>query len=299
MTTLITTSSILQVVTGSAVTAIDVHASYVDLTSAPSYTPGSSEVEITTAATTSVVSSPGAGVSRRIKKLTVRNSSTQPCQVTVQHYDGTITADLFGVTLLGGETLQRTGQGGWLHLDATGAPYVYVRPQPGFLGIAGSKAETIPRQLVSESSASVANGTLLLVGIRLEAGMLVSSISFFSSSTAAGTPTNQIFCLYNKQGQLLAQSANDTTTAWAANSIKKLNLTSPFLIPTGDMYYIGLVVTATTMPNMKSGVGGLTSGISTRPFLTKVSSTTGLTTTLPDPALTASGLSAPIWGCVS
>lgn len=118
-------SSIIRVVT-SAASQIEVHASYADLTVAtgavdisPQNTPA-----ITTATTTTVVSSPGAGVKRNVKHLNITNDhASVPCVITVEHSDGTTVSELVAVTLLSGENMVFGEDGRWTHYDANGAVY--------------------------------------------------------------------------------------------------------------------------------------------------------------------------------
>lgn len=299
MTILTSTSDVIRVVTGSAVANIEVQASWTDLSSG-TYTPGSTETEISTATTTTVVAAPGASTYRRVKGLTIRNNHASSSNVvTVQKYNGTIAADLVGVTLLAGETLSRDDDGGWRHITAAGGVYKYAKPRPGNMGITGTLAETNPREVcIENNSSAISTGQLRLEGIYLYAGTVINSISFFSATTAAGTPTNQIFAIYNKVYQLQAQTANNTTTAWAANTIKTLALTAAWTVPVTDFYYLGIMVTATTVPTLKSASRG--SALSA--FFPHLggNSTSGLTTTLPNPcAALTSGSSVAPWGCVT
>ena len=298
MTILASTSDVIRIVTGSAVSTIEVQANYTDL-SGSTYTPGSTETEITTATTTTVVAAPGSSVFRKIKNLTIRNNSTSSCQVTVQHFNGTIAADMMGVTLLAGETLIKADNGKFRHLTSAGAEYAWGLPAKGTLGISGAKAETMPRMLCTEANGgALGSGGLQLYGIYLAAGTVVSSISFFSATTAAGTPTNQFFALYGPTYALLAQSANDTTTAWAANSIKTLNMTTPYTVPVSGRYFIGIMITATTVPTLKCYAGGSTLALVVQSL--RGSSNTGLTTSLPDPCNAPTSVGSNVaWACVS
>ena len=89
MLLLTSTSDIVRVVTGAAVSTITVHVSYVDNASG-TITPGRANANISTAATTTIVASPAAGVQRNVKQVSItNNNATTACQVTVQHFDGT------------------------------------------------------------------------------------------------------------------------------------------------------------------------------------------------------------------
>lgn len=121
MLLLTSTSDLIQVITGSAVT-IDVQASWIDFT-ASAQTPGRTNTAITTAATTTVVASPAASTQRNVKRLMVRNKSASSCAITIRHTDGTTAVELFKVTLLTKETLSFDEEG--FHVfDVNGAVYV-------------------------------------------------------------------------------------------------------------------------------------------------------------------------------
>lgn len=300
MLLLTSTSDIVRIVTGSAA-SVNVHASWVDNNSG-TITPGRTNTPtISSAATTTVVAAPGASTQRNVRALFITNNhASASTTVTVQHFDGTTSEDLMGVTLLPGENLVLNEEGTWSHHDSQGGEYTYAGPATPNLGATGVLAETIPRELCPEVNTTVAaSGTLFLQAIYLKAGTLVSNISMCSATTAAGTPTNYFFALYSSSRALLAQSANQTTTAWAANTYKTLAMTTPYRVPTSGIYYIGFMMTATTVATLKGGTaktGGQLAA--TAPALNGASST-GLTTTLPDPAAAITGGTASIYAAVS
>jgi len=123
MLLLTSTSDILRVTTGTATSTIEVHASYVD-NNAGTITPGRTNTRITTAATTTIVASPGASTQRNVKGLYVTNNSTgTTCMVGVEHYDGTNSVELMQFNLLPGENMTFNEDGGWRHRDANGSEY--------------------------------------------------------------------------------------------------------------------------------------------------------------------------------
>jgi hypothetical protein len=121
MILLVSTSDIIRVVTSSTAN-IDVHASWVDWVAAATYpTPGRTNTTISTATTTTIVGSPGASTYRTLKTLTLSNRhATAVNTITVQHYDGTTSAQLFSVTLAAGQDLIYDEGSGWHVYDATG-----------------------------------------------------------------------------------------------------------------------------------------------------------------------------------
>lgn len=303
MLLLTSTSDIVRIVTGSAA-SINVHASWVDNASG-TITPGRlNTAAITTATTTTIVPSPSSGVQRNVKALFITNNhATAPTQVTVQHYDGTNSEDIISVTLLAGENLILTAEGEWKHHDAQGGEYTYgtlITDMYGAgYGITGTLSETINRNLAGANLSALTSGTLFLQAIYLRAGMLVSNISFCSGGTAAGTPTNRFHALYDGSRNLLAQSANQTTTAWAANTVQTLAMGTPYRVQTSGIYYLGLLVTATTVPTVVGTTAAANAAIrGLAPILCGTSST-GLTTSLPNPAAAITATVNSIWGAVT
>jgi len=89
--------------------------------------------------------------------------------------------------------------------------------------------ETTMRQIVADDLTALATGTLVMCGIDLPGGMLINNITFVSGATAAGTPLNQWFALYDGSTlKKLAVTADDTTTAWAANAAKTLAISGGY-----------------------------------------------------------------------
>lgn len=301
MLLLTSTADVIRVVTGVAGSSITCHVSYVD-NNAGAITPDRKNTPaITTATTTTIANAPGAGVQRNVKGIFLTNNhASVSCPVTVQQFDGTVSADLMGVTLLPGENLIMLENGDWQHHDSQGGEYTYAGPPFTNLGATGVIAETIPRELCPEVNTTAgATGTLFLQAIYLKAGQVVSSITIWSATTAAGTPTNGFFALYDANRNLVAQSANSTTEAWAANSAKTKAMTTPYKVPTSGLYYVGLLQVATTIATIKGGnarTGGQLAAAA--PTLAGTSST-GLTTTLPNPAAAITAGTASIYAAVS
>lgn len=137
MLLLTSTSDVIRVVTSVAANSIDCHVSWVDL-NGTTVTPGRQNTVITTATTTTVVPSPGAGTSRNIKGIYITNDSTgTSCTVAVEHFDGTNQVELMQFILLPGENMNFNEEGGWRHRDAQGAEYPPM-------GIAAYSSMTIP-----------------------------------------------------------------------------------------------------------------------------------------------------------
>lgn len=117
------TSDVVRVVTDAAANSIDVHASWMD-TDGSTITPDRQNTSITTATTTTVVPSPGSGVTRNLKGLYITNTSEgTSCTVAVEHYDGSVAVELISFVLLPGENLGYREDGSWVHRDQNGAEY--------------------------------------------------------------------------------------------------------------------------------------------------------------------------------
>lgn len=297
---LLTSTSDLLRLTTSAAGSVDVQANYMD-NNAGVITPGRVNLaSIVTAATTTIVGSPGSGVQRNIKTVYIHNvSPTVTNVVSVTHTDGTNAKVVFNCTLLPDEHLTLNDDGEWLHTDVQGAPYSYTVPAAGNLGYTGVIAETIPRELCPEvNTTGPATGVLYLQAIFLTAGQVINSIDLWSATTAAGTPTNQLAGLYDLNRNLLATSSNLTTTAWAANSRQVFPLTAAFRVPSTGLYYIGFFTTATTVPTLKGGTGRTGGQLNALAPSTGGTSTTGLTTALPVTAAAPGTVTTSIYAAV-
>lgn len=118
MLLLTSASDIIRVVTNSAANA-DVHASWVDNVSG-TITPGRTNTAISSAATTTVVAAPGSG-QRNVQTLSIRNRHASLADtITVQHFDGTTSIDLYTTTLSPTEALEFLDGVGFLCFDAQG-----------------------------------------------------------------------------------------------------------------------------------------------------------------------------------
>ncbi|MFI8104709.1 hypothetical protein [Streptomyces sp. NPDC086023] len=90
------------------------------------------------------------------------------------------------------------------------------------------------------------------VPIFLRAGDVVTNISFRSGATAADTPTNWWFALYDTASTpaLVGQTADQTTGAWAANTTKTVALASPYTVVKTGIHWVGIMVKATAVPTL-------------------------------------------------
>lgn len=166
--------------------------------------------------------------------------------------------------------------------------------------LAGALYETFDRDLCSEVNSSVlSSGRLSLQAIWLPAGITISSISLWSATTAGASLTNQLFGLFGNNRNLLRSSVNDTSTAWSANSKKTLALTSAFTTTYSGLYYIGVMVTATTVPTLKGNTAKTDGSLNNAAPSMGGTSNTGLTTALPGTANSPGTVTTSFWACVN
>lgn len=111
----------------------------------------------------------------------------------------------------------------------------------------------------ASDSGSVALTTQVMtaVPVFLAAGETVTNISFMTGATAAGTPTNWWFALYSNAATpaLLAQTADQTSSAWAAFTVKTLALATAQTVSKADVYWAAVMVKATTVPTLLGQIG--------------------------------------------
>ena len=292
---------VVNLITGSA-TDIDVVASYIDInTTTNAVTPRAPTMtHILTAATTVIVAAPSAGTVRNVKAISINNEGATANLVEAEINNG-YGVRLIRATLAAGESLIMGEDGQWSYYAANGAIQVPTGiAQLDNYGISGCLAETIPRNsTIATNIGAITSGTLNLQAIYLRAGTICSSISFLSGATQATTPTNQIFSLYDGNRNLLAVTNNDTTTAWAASTLKTLNIATPYTITQTGLYYLGIMVTATTVPTLICNTASAVTTLAGLAPIIRGNSTTGLTTTMPATAaaIATAGLNA-IWGCI-
>lgn len=128
-------------------------------------------------------------------------------------------------------------------------------------------------------SVALTTQVMTAVPIKLAAGDVITNISCQSGATAAGTPTNWWFALYSNAATpaLMAQTADQLTAAWAAFTVKTVALATAQTITATGIYWVAIMVKATTVPTLLGTLG-------VKPIVTgernlSVSSGAALTTT--------------------
>lgn len=162
---------------------------------------------------------------------------------------------------------------GHVNLSDPSSPDTFFRrnlPRTGLYDSAGDTGQV-----------ALATGVMTSMPIYLVAGDTITNVSFRSGATAAGTPTAWWFALYDTSSTpaLLYQTADQTTTAWAANTTKTLALSTAYTVTTTGVHWVGIMVTATTPPTLLGCVGA--PAIVTGERNLSQSSGSSLTTTAP------------------
>lgn len=189
MLLLTSTSDAVTVVTGQAVTAIDVHASWIDYASG-TVTPGRTNTpSITGATTTTVVAAPASSTQRNVKTLNIRNrDATLSCDITVKHTDGTNNLEFIKITLAAGDSLEYVEGVGFFKI-----PNPVNAPLPNISTADQSVGASVTNYLTN-SDLRVSAGRPLKVGtvlrwhiILIKSGAATASMTFDLRAGTAGT----------------------------------------------------------------------------------------------------------------
>lgn len=107
----------------------------------------------------------------------------------------------------------------------------------------GYKGESFPLDAAA-SATSFTSGDCRASAVGLLAGDRVTNV-LFNANTAISTITTLKVGLFDSAGNLLASSANQTTNIGAGTN-QSVALSTPYVAPADGLYYLGLVVVATT-----------------------------------------------------
>jgi hypothetical protein len=116
----------------------------------------------------------------------------------------------------------------------------------------GTLRANMPRRSIAGNLSALTTQVMLSTALYLEAGDVVTNLTFVSGGTGAGTPTNWWFALYSNAATpaLLAQTADQTSTAWGTNTAMTVALQTVQRITTTGIYYAAIMVKATTPPTL-------------------------------------------------
>jgi len=150
----------------------------------------------------------------------------------------------------------------------------------------GPLRESFPRWAITTDLTAPVTEVMTTVAVPLQTGDVVTSITFKSGATAAGTPLNHWFALYSSAATpaLLSQTADLETAAWAANTAKTVALTTPQLITEPGIYYAAFLMKATTVVTLLGrtlALAGASTGSVTGQKVLAQTSGSALTATAP------------------
>lgn len=126
-------------------------------------------------------------------------------------------------------------------------PSTYYRANLPRLGLYDSASDT--------GHAALATGVMTAVAIKLVAGDVITNINFVTGATAGATITDSWAALYGPGATaatqlLLGQSTTTGAGALAANTVITKPLTAAYTVTTTGIHFVGISVTATTVPTL-------------------------------------------------
>ena len=104
------------------------------------------------------------------------------------------------------------------------------------------------------TSVGMTSGDCRATAIGLIAGDKSTNVIFHSWSTFSTITTLKVG-LFDSSGNLLASSANSTTNV-AGGALAVYPLSAPYTVPSDGLYYLGVVIVATTMGALGMAGGG-------------------------------------------
>jgi hypothetical protein len=138
----------------------------------------------------------------------------------------------------------------------------------------------LPRFAVEDSATALVTARATSARIFLGAGDLVTNLSVIVGATAAVTPTASWLALFDPVGNLLGQTVDETTTVWAASTVKTRPLTTAVRTTRTGLHYVAVMVAAGTVPSL---IGHTCSRpvLASEPNLAELTTAAGLTGVAP------------------
>ena len=165
------------------------------------------------------------------------------------------------------------------------------------------QGETFNRgQITTSTLAKATSGTLVLQAISLPVNCLVTNFNILFGTTGDAGPANQWMGLYDSQRNLLAISADGTTTAVTASTVATYPVATvaagsatSFTTTYSGLYYIGFLLVTTNAPTFCAQTGSIIANA--LPPILAGTSTASLTSpsTFPTQAGTITGTAARLY----
>lgn len=241
------------------------------------------------AASAGSVYNPGGSNTALISSIYLFNTGGNGTQTCSLYIEGTAGSNqIISVVIPAGGWAEFAEGNGWSVYTASG---LVMTSGVNFLNppFSGTQvtavANTHPLAAMSTATeAALTLGTISLYPLQIPVGSNIGHITFISGTTAFSTPTNWWFCLCDSNRNLLAITANQTTTAWAASTVKTLAIANiaagaatQFTTTYSGTHYLGILETGTTATTLLGATPATTVTTSSSNPGGK-SSTTGLTT---------------------
>jgi hypothetical protein len=179
------------------------------------------------------------------------------------------------------------------------APFV----DPTYLMDGGTTIRTnLERAEMRSDLSALTTQVMLSVAIPLQQYDKVTSITVRTGGTAANTPTNWWFALYDDSATpaLLAQTADQTSTAMAADDYITVALQSVVQIERAGIYRVGIMVKASAVPTLVGTAldhAEISTGLTGQALLSATSGSS-LTTTAPATVATPTAVVNVPWVAV-
>jgi hypothetical protein len=119
----------------------------------------------------------------------------------------------------------------------------------------GALAETIPAYAAT-TAVTLTTADLYLFGVHLGAGESVGHVGFVTTTTAGATMTHWWACLVDQNYTVQAVSADQTSGAIAASTWFSLAMGTAYTTTYSGIYYLGLMIAASTIPTLCGTSGG-------------------------------------------
>jgi hypothetical protein len=172
------------------------------------------------------------------------------------------------------------------------------------VGVTGSLYSTIPRNLANTATYAISTGTMILTGVYIPINTTVSNFNFMPGTTGDAGPTHQWMALFGATLNLLAISADATSTAITASTpvtypvaTTAAGASTSYITKGGAIHYLGLLIATANAPVLES-FNTLVGANAATPVLSGTSNT-GLTTPLTFPttatAITATAGTPLMW----
>jgi len=143
---------------------------------------------------------------------------------------------------------------------------------------AAAQAETYPR-ILATSAQALTSGTLTVCAIALPQYMTLTSITMCTKGTAKTGGTHGWYVLLDsgRVVRMVTADQTDAATTWGATNTAYTFSTNSYTTTYTGLYYLGVMVAATSPPNIVT-CGGGTSGVAGASPILAGTSSTGQTT---------------------